>query len=79
MQCRKTLSHNGKYVSVDDGALKLHSEYLVQLKELIEAGNIKAVIDSCYPLEKIVEAHRYVDKGHKKGNVVITMEHNAKN
>jgi len=78
VQCRKVLNHNGKYVSVDDGNVKLHSEYLVQLKEFIEAGHIKAVIDRCYPLEQIVEAHRYVDKGHKKGNVVITVEHNDK-
>ena len=78
VQCRKSLSHNGKYVSVDDGTLKLRSEYLVQLKEFVEAGNLKAVIDSRYPLELIAEAHGYVDKGHKKGNVVITVEHISK-
>jgi NADPH:quinone reductase-like Zn-dependent oxidoreductase len=76
-QCKKSLKKNGAYLNVltSSSGLKLRPEDLLFLKELMETKNLRSVIDRTYTLEQIVEAHRYVDKRHKKGNVVIIVEH----
>ncbi|MDQ0857761.1 NAD(P)-dependent alcohol dehydrogenase [Bacillus sp. V2I10] len=77
--CKKALTPNGKYVSVvGQGIAKVRTEDLIILSEIIETGKINSAIDRRYPLEQIPEAHRYVEKGHKKGNVVITLDQTNK-
>ena len=71
--CRQALAPGGACVSVDDGTPKLRREDLVLLGELATKGEIRPVIDRTYALDEIVDAHRYVDNGHKRGNVVITV------
>jgi NADPH:quinone reductase-like Zn-dependent oxidoreductase len=72
-QCRRVLASGGAFVSVDDGRPKLRREDLGLLGELATKGEIAPVIDRRYPLDGIVEAHRYVDNGHKRGNVVVAV------
>jgi len=71
--CKKALSRNGRYISIDDGALKLDFRRLNRIKEFIESGIINPVIDKIYSFEDIAKAHEYVEQGHKKGGIAITI------
>ena len=70
---KTALNPVGKYFSVDEGMPKTTREDLVMFKELAEQGKLKPIIDRCYPLEEMVQAHKYVETGHKKGNVTISV------
>lgn len=69
--CERSLTSGGKFVSVQKGLAKERAQDLAFLRELMEEGAIRSVIDRKYPLEEVPEAHRYVEEGHKKGNVVV--------
>jgi NADPH:quinone reductase-like Zn-dependent oxidoreductase len=71
--CRQTLTPGGRCLSVDDGTPNLRHEDLALLCELAAKGELRPVIDRTYALDDIVEAHRYVDNGHKRGNVVVAV------
>ena len=72
-RCRQVLAPGGACVSVDDGRPNLRREDLVLLGELATKGEIRPVIDRSYALDDLPEAHRYVDNGHKRGNVVVAV------
>ncbi len=72
-RCEMALAPGGAYVSVDAGRPRLHAADLLLLAQLAEQGELKPVIDRCYALEQMAEAHRYVEAGHKRGNVIVTI------
>ena len=67
------LAPGGRALSIDDKYPRLRAEDLLLIKRLAESGALKPVIDRTYPLDEIVEAHRYVEEGHKRGNVIVTV------
>ena len=73
VKSKKALTSTGKYVSVDDKTPSQTQEDLYRIKDMVEKEQLKVIIDRTYPLEEMVEAHKYVEQGHKKGNVVITV------
>jgi NADPH:quinone reductase-like Zn-dependent oxidoreductase len=75
--CMNSLTKNGKYLSIDGEALLLQSDRLDRITQLIEMNAIKPITGRIYDLEQIVEAHRYVELGHKRGNVAITVNTKA--
>ena len=70
---KNALTSQGRYISVDDDTPSPKKKDFFMLKEMVEQGKLKPIIDRCYPLEEMVQAHRYVERGHKKGNVVISV------
>jgi NADPH:quinone reductase-like Zn-dependent oxidoreductase len=74
-QCKEALVLNGRFVSVEgQGIAKVQTKDLLLLKKLMEEGQIQSVIDRCYSLEQVPEAHEYVETGHKIGSVVVTLK-----
>jgi len=74
-RCKKALGPHGIYRSIDDGKLELDSERLARVSKLIETGAIRPVVDRVFSLDNIAEAHEYVEKGHKRGGVAVSVEH----
>jgi NADPH:quinone reductase-like Zn-dependent oxidoreductase len=70
------ISRTGSQKMGNMGVAKPDKKDLVTIKELLEAGKVKPVIDRCYPLSETAEAIRYLEEGHAQGKVVITVAHN---
>jgi alcohol dehydrogenase len=73
---KSALTPQGKYISVDNGTPSTGREDFLILAELVEQGKLKPVIDRYFPLEEMIQAHKYVEQGHRVGNVVITVVQN---
>jgi NADPH:quinone reductase-like Zn-dependent oxidoreductase len=73
--CKKALTKEGIYATIDDKALELSAKRLDLITKLVEEGHIKPILDKIFPLEEIVEATKYVEEGHKRGGVAITVSH----
>lgn len=71
--CKRALAPGGRYVSIDDGDLELSSARLEQLTGLVESGTLSPVVGATYSLDDIVDAHRAVEGGHKRGGVAVTI------
>jgi NADPH:quinone reductase-like Zn-dependent oxidoreductase len=72
--CRKALKPDGRSVSIDDGNLELSSPRLERITALVQAGTLTPVLGATYPLDDIVDAHRFVEAGHKRGGVAISIQ-----
>jgi NADPH:quinone reductase-like Zn-dependent oxidoreductase len=72
-RCRSILAKGGTYITIDDERPAFTTEGLLLLKELVETDKYIPVIDRCYSLDQLAEAHRYVETGRKKGNVVVAV------
>lgn len=79
MKLKKSLKKSGKFVSIDDDALVLDSDRLSRISKLVSSGEIKPITDKIYPFSKIIEAHKYVETGHKRGNVAVTVNLDSNN
>lgn len=73
VKSKQAINKKGKYLSIDNGTPKTPKKSFLALKELVEEEKLKAVIDKIYPLEEVVEAHRYVETGHKRGSVILSV------